>query len=195
MYRTEVMQKTRWGGIVLLSFGLLSCGGMTHSMDANEGGVDHGAMDQAKNGQVAAEDAGHQDAAGHPDGQHDHHGEGQGHHGEGVHGTLAIPEGQPLPKLQLSLEPDAIKGWNLQLQVENFEFAPERVNQTSLTTEGHAHLYINGKKITRLYGPWYYLSSLPTGDNELRVELNANGHERLAVEGEPIEATLQVTVP
>ena len=76
----------------------------------------------------------------------------------------------------------------------NFEFAPERVNQASVVTEGHAHLFINGEKITRLYGPWYYLSLLPVGEHELRVELNGNGHETLSAGGQPIEATVKIEV-
>jgi hypothetical protein len=86
-------------------------------------------------------------------------------------------------------------GWNLHIEAENWAFAPERVNETSLPTEGHAHLYVNGEKLTRLYGPWYYLEGLPPGDHTLTVGLNANGHEALTVQGEPIEASVFITVP
>jgi hypothetical protein len=72
----------------------------------------------------------------------------------------------------------------------NFKFTPERANQPSDSyQEGHAHLYINGKKVTRIYGNWYYLSELPAGRNEVRVSLNGNGHETFMVENQEIGDT------
>jgi hypothetical protein len=67
------------------------------------------------------------------------------------HGMLAVSEDQPIPTVVVEIFPDPVAGWNLWVQTENWEFAPERVNETSVTTEGHAHLYVNGEKITRLY--------------------------------------------
>lgn len=101
--------------------------------------------------------------------------------------VLNIPDGQPIPELDLVVHEDEIKGWNLELKVTNFQFAPEKINQTSNITEGHAHLYVNGKKVTRIYSNWYYLSELEPGQNEIRVELNANGHESLMYQGQLVE--------
>lgn len=111
------------------------------------------------------------------------------------HALLEIEEGQPVPTVNLVVHPDARQGWNLEIQVSNFRFAPERVNQASNTTEGHAHLYIDGQKVTRLYGPWFYLESLPPGRHTLTVGLNANGHESLAQSGQPIQHTVMIDVP
>jgi uncharacterized Zn-binding protein involved in type VI secretion len=109
------------------------------------------------------------------------------------HGGLEIPSGQAVPTVKLVVYPDAKQGWNLEVQVTNFSFAPDRVNTKSVPTEGHAHLYIDGKKITRLYGSWYYLASLPAGKHEVTVGLNANGHEALMHQGKPIAATTIIT--
>ncbi|MGI0484018.1 hypothetical protein ACN4EK_01205 [Pantanalinema rosaneae CENA516] len=111
------------------------------------------------------------------------------------HKTLAIPSGQPVPTVKLVVHPDALQGWNLEVQVTNFRFAPERINQQSITTEGHAHLYIDGQKLTRLYGSWYHLANLAPGEHRLTVTLNANGHEDLTHEGQPIAASAIVQVP
>lgn len=86
------------------------------------------------------------------------------------------------------------QGWNLEVQVSNFTFAPSQVNQASIPTEGHAHLYIDGVKITRLYASWYYLESLAPGTHAITVNLNANGHETLMHNGQPIAATASVGV-
>jgi len=112
--------------------------------------------------------------------------------GSHTHGAMEVPANQLLPTVKLIAHPDARKGWNLEVQITNFKFAPEHVNQTSIPTEGHAHLYIDGEKITRLYGNWYYLGSLPPGEHEITVTLNANGHESLMHNGEPIQASVVV---
>ena len=59
-----------------------------------------------------------------------------------------LPE-KPVPEVDLLVYKDTMKGWNLELKITNFKFAPETVNQSSNINEGHAHLYINDKKITR----------------------------------------------
>jgi hypothetical protein len=117
--------------------------------------------------------------------------EGHNHH----HKMLEIPDQQPVPTVNLVVHPDPMKGWNLEIKVTNFRFAPERISEKSVTTEGHAHLYINGKKITRLYSSWYYLDGLSPGSNTITVSLNANGHEQLTHRGKPIEATVTIQTP
>jgi hypothetical protein len=120
---------------------------------------------------------------------HEHYGHGH------EHGTIELSGEQATPTLRLIAHPDARHGWNLEVQVTDFRFAPERVNQASTPNEGHAHLYINGEKITRLYSNWYYLESLPPGRHEVTVSLNANGHEALTINGQPIQATVEIEVP
>ncbi|NEQ42098.1 MAG: hypothetical protein F6K00_00465 [Leptolyngbya sp. SIOISBB] len=108
---------------------------------------------------------------------------------------LMVPAGQPVPEITVDIFPDPVNGWNLQVQTANWTFAPEAVNTASNLTEGHGHLYINGEQVTRIYGEWYHLPSLPPGEHVVTVGLNANGHEMLMYEGEPIEASVTVIVP
>ncbi|HEY9630243.1 MAG TPA: hypothetical protein V6C84_23365 [Coleofasciculaceae cyanobacterium] len=136
-------------------------------------------------------------AIAHSDSGHSSHA-GSSHEGmteEHEHGAIDIPANQPVPVVQLIAHPDAQQGWNLEVQVTNFKFAPEHVNQASTPTEGHAHLYVDGQKITRLYGNWYYLNGLTPGAHEITVSLNANGHETLMYQGEPLQASTWVEVP
>jgi len=123
-----------------------------------------------------------------------HGGDHRGHDGHS-HGMMAIPEGEPVPEVTVEIFPDPVSGWNLQIQTANWAFAPESVNATSTTTEGHAHLYVNGEKVTRIYSEWYHIPDLPPGEHVLTVGLNANGHEALMHNGEPIEASVKVMVP
>lgn len=112
------------------------------------------------------------------------------------HKIVAIPPGQPIPSVDLVVHPDDRQGWNLELKLTNFKFTPEKVNQPGNSyQEGHAHLYVNGKKVTRIYGNWYYLAELPPGRHEVRVSLNGNGHEIFEVENQEIGDTEIIEVP
>ncbi|MRX27987.1 hypothetical protein [Kangiella sp. HZ709] len=87
---------------------------------------------------------------------------------------------------------DEKSGWNLELITENFAFAPEQVNQAHRVGHGHAHLYINGKKITRLYSHWYHLEELPEGKHLIKVNLNTNDHQDYALNGKVIGAEVEI---
>ncbi|KST66284.1 hypothetical protein [Mastigocoleus testarum] len=110
------------------------------------------------------------------------------------HKQVEIPATQEAPKVDLIVHKDTMKGWNLEIKVDNFKFAPERINTNSALNEGHAHLFINGKKVTRLYASWYYLNNLEPGNNEITVTLNTNKHEDLTVNGKLIKDTESVEV-
>ncbi len=120
------------------------------------------------------------------------HQDGGGHH---HHKKMAIPAGQTVPKVSLQVTPDAISGWNVQILLEDFSFTPEQVNQASKTTDGHAHLMLNGQKIARIYSTWYHIDKLPAGKNELKVTLNTNKHEELTYQDKSIAAVAIVEVP
>jgi hypothetical protein len=128
----------------------------------------------------AAADEGH----GRPHGSMDH-----------SHEMLEIPMGQPIPTIDLAVYPDPVRGWNLEIQTTNFRFTPENVNQANQPNQGHGHLYINGENVSRVYGTWLHLPSLPSGSNEITVSLNANNHAALAHNGAMIESTVVVEVP
>jgi hypothetical protein len=103
------------------------------------------------------------------------------------HRTVMISDDQPVPSVDLVVHQDSLKGWNLEIKLDNFEFTPEMVNQANEPNKGHAHLYINGEKITRIYGNWYYLETLPVGRNEIKIGLNTNSHESLMYQEKLIE--------
>ena len=120
--------------------------------------------------------------------------EHQGHDGSHQHGTKTISEGQPVPNVDLIVHEDPVNGWNLEIQLDNFTFAPESINEASQPNEGHAHLHINGEKVTRIYGNWYHLPELPAGSNEVSVYLNTNNHEYLMYQDNMIEDTEIINV-
>jgi len=85
-------------------------------------------------------------------------------------------------------------GRNLEIITENFRFAPEHAGSENVAGEGHAHLYIDGKKIARVYGPWFYIPEPGPGTHSVRVTLNANSHQDFVVGNQVIEDTENFTV-
>jgi len=105
------------------------------------------------------------------------------------HGLREIAGQGPAPTLALELHPDTGNDMNLRILTTHFRFTPERVNGPHVHGEGHAHIYVDGVKIARSYGPWFQLTNLPSGA-VVHVTLNANSHEELAVDGKPVAASI-----
>lgn len=110
------------------------------------------------------------------------------------HALREVPA-EEAPSVQLKVTEDPWgMGWAVHVVTEDFEFAPETLGELR-PQEGHAHLYLDGEKISRLYGPWYDLpaSAVPAGEHELTVTLNTNDdHAQWAVDGEPITDSVTV---
>ena len=60
--------------------------------------------------------------------------------------------------------------------------------------EGHAHLYINGKKVARVYACRYELPTLVPGEHVVEVGLFTNNHRAYASEGHQVTARKTVLV-
>ncbi len=98
------------------------------------------------------------------------------------------------PGLAIAITRDPLAGWNLELVTENFEFSPRDASHAHTPGKGHAHLYIDHKKIARLYGNWYHIADLAPGPHEIRVTLNANDHTTLAVKERAVAAETKIEV-
>ncbi len=96
------------------------------------------------------------------------------------------------PTVLVDLAPDPVSGWNLHAKTANFAFAPEQAGGIHRAGEGHAHVYLDGDKIARLYGPWMHLSSVPDGAT-VTVTLNGNDLRPLFVGDRPLSATAVAT--
>ncbi|MDX2392414.1 hypothetical protein NJL88_20610 [Streptomyces sp. DK15] len=102
---------------------------------------------------------------------------------------------QGAPEVGLSARPDSEDGWNLQLAVKNFRFTPDSTGGGALPGAGHAHLELDGRKLARVYGPWFHLpaAQVPQGPHTLTVRLYADDHTAWAVAGKAIQAAAPLT--
>lgn len=112
------------------------------------------------------------------------------HHGQ----VLSLSPGPTTPTLDIAVVQDPISGWNLHIETTNFRFSPEKASGPHRAGEGHAHVYVNGRKLARVYGPWFHIDELPQGTNDVTVTLNSNDHKLLAVGEAPLKLTRPVTV-
>jgi len=130
------------------------------------------------NMEMAADMADHSHAG---DGMHDHSGQ-------------AVVDISPVPTIALSAEEDSKSGYNLRLVTENFTFTPEMVGGENVQGQGHAHVYVNGNKIARVYGEWIHIPAeeLNAGENTISATLNANNHNEWYVDGESVQAEITV---
>lgn len=114
------------------------------------------------------------------------------------HPARMVDADLPIPSLTHLAFPDAMDGYNIQILARNFTFTPAAINRDVVPNEGHAHIYINGVKITRVYGDWYHLPSslFSPGVNALTVTLNANDHSTWAMpNGDLIASTVPIIRP
>lgn len=124
---------------------------------------------------------------GHDHGAHGHsaaHGDMHGHD----HDAMVDLPVDGAPSLSIKLLPDPVSGWNLHVQTESFRFAPEHAGAPHVPSEGHAHVYVDGTKIARLYGNWMHLAELPEAAT-VAVTLNSNDHKTLSIAGKALRAT------
>ncbi len=120
----------------------------------------------------------------------------EGHtHADGTrhdHSELLEVSAGPAPFVDLQVMPLDDGGYNVRVQTLNFTFAPQHVGMEPMAGEGHAHLYIDGVKIARIYGEWYHLESLPEDAQMISVSLYANNHQPLAVDGLEITDSVMI---
>lgn len=110
-----------------------------------------------------------------------------------VHSSLEVMS-EFIPELSVNVYRDDESGFNIQLMLENFSFAPESVNSESTENQGHAHVYINDEKIARIYSEWFHVDSryLNNLQNTMRITLNANDHSEWSINNEPIEVRINL---
>lgn len=112
------------------------------------------------------------------------------------HGQMGGVAIDPSPQLRI-VEMDEIgaEGGEVTLVAENFTFVRTEVGAPHVPGEGHAHVYLNGLKLGRLYEEKVTLGGLMPGDYVLRISLNTHDHQAYLDDGVPVAAEVTFTVP
>lgn len=112
-----------------------------------------------------------------------------------MHSDSKTVESEAPVSIAITAEPDAHGGVDVQIATEGFQFAPDSVDQPHTPGAGHAHIYVDGVKLGRVFESDYHIDPLSPGQHEIKVSLNTNDHSELVYDGSKVESTATVTVP
>ena len=68
-------------------------------------------------------------------------------------------EQEVAPKAVLEIQKDPTGGFNVHVVTTNFVWRPEMASMQHVPGEGHAHVYLDGRKIMRIYNEWFHLNT------------------------------------
>jgi hypothetical protein len=123
------------------------------------------------------------------------------------HMPIQVPKDVPKPRLSIAVFKDVMSGYNLELLSENYSLMPPprkgfnmrelmlpTINKDTGYIEGHAHLYVNGEKVQRIYSNNVHLPTalFRPGVNQVTVSINNHAHMYWTVEDRQVLATLFV---
>jgi hypothetical protein len=119
-------------------------------------------------------------------------------HSDGVFTIHEVSE-TVAPKASLELQKDPTGGFNVHVVTSNFVWRPEQASKQHVFGEGHAHVYLDGRKIMRIYSEWFHLNtyqfSTRAGEQLLSIEFVGNDHAPYTIQGNPIGSEQIINVP
>ena len=113
-------------------------------------------------------------------------------HSEFHKNSIILNEKDLIPTIKAELQKDPISGFNLYLITSNFRFSPELAGLKHKNGMGHAHLYIDGHKIARIYSNWHHIKEIPDGAKEITVTLNSNDHMAFVFKSAVIKSIIKL---
>ena len=107
-------------------------------------------------------------------------------------------EQEVAPKAVLEIQKDPTGGFNVHVVTTNFVWRPEMASMQHVPGEGHAHVYLDGRKIMRIYNEWFHLNTFQfatkAGEQLLSIEFVGNDHAPYTIQGLPVGAEQIVDV-
>jgi len=99
-------------------------------------------------------------------------------------------EQEASPKAVLEVKKDPTGGFNVHVVTTNFVWRPEMASMQHVPGEGHAHVYLDGRKIMRIYNEWFHLNTFQfatkAGEQLLSIEFVGNDHAPYTIQGLPV---------
>jgi hypothetical protein len=103
------------------------------------------------------------------------------------------------PVASLEIKKDPTGGFNVHVATTNFTWRPEMASMKYVPGEGHAHVFLDGRKIMRIYNEWFHLNTYQfatkAGEQLLSIEFVGNDHAPYTIQGSPIGDQKIVDVP
>ena len=102
------------------------------------------------------------------------------------------------PQATLEVRKDPTGGFNVHVVTSNFVWRPEMASMQHMAGEGNAHVYLDGRKIMRIYNEWFHLNTFQfatkPGEQLLTIEFVGNDHAPYTIQGLPVGAEALIDV-
>lgn len=118
---------------------------------------------------------------------------------EMAHPTEPLAENVLVPSVSFSVSADSMDGYNLILHLHNFHVTvpldgAEDIISTAngFVMSGHLHLYLNGKKMMRVYGNAVHVpkSWVDDGINTITLSINNHQHGTFTYQDNEVQSTI-----
>lgn len=104
-------------------------------------------------------------------------------------------EVDPAPEISFASAPKVdAEGFEITVALEDFRFVRAADDAEHVSNEGHAHVYLNGLKLGRLYKDSYEIGALLPGNYVLRIALNSNDHRPYLADGKLLETVFEFQI-
>ncbi|MDG9718112.1 hypothetical protein [Streptomyces sp. DH24] len=102
--------------------------------------------------------------------------------------------GEHAPRIGIEVQPEDDGSWDVRLRLRDFRLSPPGERARAVPGQGLAHLYVDGRLVTRLHTREHRLPAVPRGTHHVTARLYADDGTVWAVDGEPVESTAAITV-
>ena len=103
------------------------------------------------------------------------------------------------PTATMNIVKDPTGGFNVRVVTTNFTWRPEMASMEYVPGEGHAHVFLDGRKILRIYNEWFHLNTYQfatrAGKQLVSIEFVGNDHAPYTIQGVPVGDQQIVDVP
>ena len=105
-----------------------------------------------------------------------------------------IDADKPYPSITLKVIEDKIDGYNIFIDLKNFNLNPSEIGGENISNSGYLQLFINDIKITRIYSDWVHVPQrfFNLKENFIKITIHSYLHDQFTIKGKPIEHIVKV---
>ena len=110
------------------------------------------------------------------------------------HPENKIDADKPYPSINLKVIKDKIDGYNIFIDLKNFNLNPSEIGGENISNSGYLQLFINDIRITRIYSDWVHVPQrfFNLKENFIKITIHSYLHDRFTIKGKPIEHIVKV---
>ena len=105
-----------------------------------------------------------------------------------------IDADKPYPSINLKVIKDKIDGYNIFVDLKNFNLKPSEIGGENISNSGYLQLFINDIRVTRIYSDWVHVPQrfFNLKENFIKITIHSYLHDQYTIKGKPIEHIVKV---